>query len=169
MISGVMAPVMAGYSSVAHLSTQLISWKHSRTSIEFGCFLPQTPALNIVRSLWLLLGRFNPGISTLLCPPDRSLMVGILIVCSLSSLLFACHMTNAAAQTVQTSRFVNYWYMGGQFPGPISPTVHLFFLVLTNSPAITLSNRILFLFFLSFVERDQGVKRSWSSSPNPPS
>lgn len=29
-------------------------------------------------------------------------------------LLFACHLTNAAAQTVQTGRFVNYWYMGGR-------------------------------------------------------
>ncbi|WWD17384.1 hypothetical protein CI109_101825 [Kwoniella shandongensis] len=29
-------------------------------------------------------------------------------------LLFACHLTNAAAQTVQEGRFINYWYMGGR-------------------------------------------------------
>ncbi|KDQ63562.1 hypothetical protein JAAARDRAFT_29583 [Jaapia argillacea MUCL 33604] len=29
-------------------------------------------------------------------------------------LLFACHFTNATAQTVQGARFVNYWYMGGK-------------------------------------------------------
>ncbi|TFY62904.1 hypothetical protein EVJ58_g3559 [Rhodofomes roseus] len=29
-------------------------------------------------------------------------------------LLFACHATNATAQTVQGMRFVNYWYMGGR-------------------------------------------------------
>ncbi|KAL7421678.1 hypothetical protein Q5752_003447 [Cryptotrichosporon argae] len=29
-------------------------------------------------------------------------------------LLFACHATNATAQTVQVGRFINYWYMGGR-------------------------------------------------------
>lgn len=29
-------------------------------------------------------------------------------------LLFACHATNASAQTVQVGRWVNYWYMGGR-------------------------------------------------------
>ncbi|KAH9919075.1 uncharacterized protein B0H18DRAFT_1213943 [Fomitopsis serialis] len=29
-------------------------------------------------------------------------------------LLFACHATNATAQSVQGLRFVNYWYMGGR-------------------------------------------------------
>lgn len=29
-------------------------------------------------------------------------------------LLFACHATNATAQSVQLGRFVNYWYMGGK-------------------------------------------------------
>ncbi|EPQ60651.1 UPF0041-domain-containing protein [Gloeophyllum trabeum ATCC 11539] len=29
-------------------------------------------------------------------------------------LLFACHATNATAQSVQGARFVNYWYMGGK-------------------------------------------------------
>ncbi|KAK9899678.1 putative mitochondrion protein [Cystobasidium minutum MCA 4210] len=29
-------------------------------------------------------------------------------------LLFACHFTNATAQTLQGARFVNYWYMGGK-------------------------------------------------------
>lgn len=29
-------------------------------------------------------------------------------------LLFACHLTNSAAQLVQEARFVNYWYMGGR-------------------------------------------------------
>lgn len=29
-------------------------------------------------------------------------------------LLFACHATNATAQTIQGGRFVNYWYMGGK-------------------------------------------------------
>ncbi|KAL4243502.1 Mitochondrial pyruvate carrier [Abortiporus biennis] len=29
-------------------------------------------------------------------------------------LLFACHATNATAQIIQDSRFVNYWYMGGK-------------------------------------------------------
>jgi mitochondrial pyruvate carrier 1 len=29
-------------------------------------------------------------------------------------LLFACHFTNAAAQTVQDARFINYWYFGGR-------------------------------------------------------
>ena len=29
-------------------------------------------------------------------------------------LLFACHATNATAQTVQGVRFINYWYMGGK-------------------------------------------------------
>ncbi|THH11197.1 hypothetical protein EW145_g784 [Phellinidium pouzarii] len=29
-------------------------------------------------------------------------------------LLFACHMTNSAAQLVQDTRFVNYWYLGGR-------------------------------------------------------
>jgi hypothetical protein len=29
-------------------------------------------------------------------------------------LLFACHATNAAAQTVQVGRWVNYWKMGGR-------------------------------------------------------
>ncbi|EJD04128.1 UPF0041-domain-containing protein [Fomitiporia mediterranea MF3/22] len=29
-------------------------------------------------------------------------------------LLFACHFTNATAQLVQDTRFVNYWYMGGR-------------------------------------------------------
>lgn len=30
------------------------------------------------------------------------------------SLLFACHATNATAQLIQTGRFVNYWYRGGE-------------------------------------------------------
>ncbi|KAH8120150.1 UPF0041-domain-containing protein [Phellopilus nigrolimitatus] len=29
-------------------------------------------------------------------------------------LLFACHATNTAAQLVQETRFVNYWYFGGR-------------------------------------------------------
>ncbi|KAG6857545.1 hypothetical protein H0H87_000144 [Tephrocybe sp. NHM501043] len=29
-------------------------------------------------------------------------------------LLFACHFTNASAQTVQDARFYNYWYNGGR-------------------------------------------------------
>ena len=29
-------------------------------------------------------------------------------------LLFACHATNATAQTVQGVRFANYWYNGGR-------------------------------------------------------
>jgi hypothetical protein len=29
-------------------------------------------------------------------------------------LLFACHSTNAVAQSVQDIRFVNYWYRGGR-------------------------------------------------------
>ncbi|KAK8864317.1 hypothetical protein IAR55_001564 [Kwoniella newhampshirensis] len=29
-------------------------------------------------------------------------------------LLFACHATNAAAQSVQEGRFLNYWYFGGR-------------------------------------------------------
>ncbi|KAF8640820.1 hypothetical protein AX17_000469 [Amanita inopinata Kibby_2008] len=29
-------------------------------------------------------------------------------------LLFACHFTNAAAQSMNDARFVNYWYMGGR-------------------------------------------------------
>lgn len=29
-------------------------------------------------------------------------------------LLFACHATNATAQSVQDARFVNYWYFGGK-------------------------------------------------------
>lgn len=29
-------------------------------------------------------------------------------------LLFACHATNAAAQSVQDARFVKYWYFGGR-------------------------------------------------------
>ena len=29
-------------------------------------------------------------------------------------LLFACHATNATAQSIQAGRFVNYWYMGGR-------------------------------------------------------
>lgn len=29
-------------------------------------------------------------------------------------LLFACHSTNALAQSVQDIRFVNYWYRGGR-------------------------------------------------------
>lgn len=29
-------------------------------------------------------------------------------------LLFACHLTNATAQSVQEARFVNYWYNGGR-------------------------------------------------------
>ncbi|KAI0932166.1 hypothetical protein AcW1_000641 [Taiwanofungus camphoratus] len=29
-------------------------------------------------------------------------------------LLFACHATNATAQTIQGGRFINYWYMGGK-------------------------------------------------------
>jgi hypothetical protein len=29
-------------------------------------------------------------------------------------LLFACHATNAVAQTTQGARFANYWYMGGR-------------------------------------------------------
>jgi hypothetical protein len=29
-------------------------------------------------------------------------------------LLFACHATNAAAQSLQEARFVNYWYFGGR-------------------------------------------------------
>ncbi|KAF8078639.1 hypothetical protein FPV67DRAFT_1616124 [Lyophyllum atratum] len=29
-------------------------------------------------------------------------------------LLFACHMTNATAQSIQDARFVNYWYNGGR-------------------------------------------------------
>lgn len=29
-------------------------------------------------------------------------------------LLFACHTTNATAQTIQGARFVNYWYNGGR-------------------------------------------------------
>ena len=29
-------------------------------------------------------------------------------------LLFACHATNATAQSIQGARFINYWYMGGK-------------------------------------------------------
>lgn len=29
-------------------------------------------------------------------------------------LLFACHLTNATAQSVQEVRFVKYWHMGGR-------------------------------------------------------
>lgn len=29
-------------------------------------------------------------------------------------LLFACHLTNATAQSIQEVRFVNYWYRGGR-------------------------------------------------------
>lgn len=29
-------------------------------------------------------------------------------------LLFACHSTNAVAQSIQDIRFVNYWHMGGR-------------------------------------------------------
>jgi len=29
-------------------------------------------------------------------------------------LLFACHITNATAQSIQDARFVNYWYNGGR-------------------------------------------------------
>lgn len=29
-------------------------------------------------------------------------------------LLFACHATNAAAQTVQELRYINYWHFGGR-------------------------------------------------------
>lgn len=29
-------------------------------------------------------------------------------------LLFACHATNATAQSVQGARFANYWYNGGR-------------------------------------------------------
>ncbi|THH01796.1 hypothetical protein EW026_g964 [Hermanssonia centrifuga] len=29
-------------------------------------------------------------------------------------LLFACHATNATAQTVQGARYINYWHMGGK-------------------------------------------------------
>jgi hypothetical protein len=29
-------------------------------------------------------------------------------------LLFACHATNATAQTIQDARFFNYWYNGGR-------------------------------------------------------
>ncbi|KIJ21768.1 hypothetical protein PAXINDRAFT_159790 [Paxillus involutus ATCC 200175] len=29
-------------------------------------------------------------------------------------LLFACHATNATAQSIQEARFVNYWYYGGR-------------------------------------------------------
>jgi hypothetical protein len=29
-------------------------------------------------------------------------------------LLFACHFTNATAQSIQDARFINYWYYGGR-------------------------------------------------------
>ncbi|KAG1864223.1 hypothetical protein DFJ58DRAFT_206297 [Suillus subalutaceus] len=29
-------------------------------------------------------------------------------------LLFACHLTNGTAQSIQEARFVNYWYYGGR-------------------------------------------------------
>jgi mitochondrial pyruvate carrier 1 len=29
-------------------------------------------------------------------------------------LLFACHMTNATAQSIQGARFLNYWHYGGR-------------------------------------------------------
>ena len=29
-------------------------------------------------------------------------------------MLFACHATNATAQSIQDIRFVNYWHMGGR-------------------------------------------------------
>lgn len=29
-------------------------------------------------------------------------------------LLFACHATNATAQSIQEGRFINYWYNGGR-------------------------------------------------------
>lgn len=29
-------------------------------------------------------------------------------------LLFACHATNATAQTIQDTRFLNYWHFGGK-------------------------------------------------------
>ncbi|KAL7411307.1 hypothetical protein BDY24DRAFT_135363 [Mrakia frigida] len=35
-------------------------------------------------------------------------------------LLFACHATNATAQLIQTGRFVNYWYRGGESWGSSS-------------------------------------------------
>ncbi|KAF6766051.1 UPF0041-domain-containing protein [Ephemerocybe angulata] len=31
-----------------------------------------------------------------------------------TTLLFACHATNATAQSIQEIRFVNYWYNGGR-------------------------------------------------------
>jgi len=29
-------------------------------------------------------------------------------------LLFACHLTNATAQSIQEARFLNYWHYGGR-------------------------------------------------------
>lgn len=29
-------------------------------------------------------------------------------------LLFACHLTNATAQSIQEARFINYWHNGGR-------------------------------------------------------
>lgn len=29
-------------------------------------------------------------------------------------LLFACHLTNSTAQSINDARFVKYWYMGGR-------------------------------------------------------
>ncbi|KAF8321189.1 UPF0041-domain-containing protein [Clavulina sp. PMI_390] len=37
-------------------------------------------------------------------------------------LLFACHLTNATAQSVQLARFTNYWHMGGKEKQSILPT-----------------------------------------------
>lgn len=44
-------------------------------------------------------------------------------------LLFACHATNATAQTVQEGRFLNYWYFGGRekkhpVGGPVQDAVN---------------------------------------------
>lgn len=43
-------------------------------------------------------------------------------------LLFACHATNATAQTTQGVRFINYWYMGGKeekekLKGPVTQAI----------------------------------------------
>ena len=54
-------------------------------------------------------------VATLGYPPKAAF--SSLCVCAHRSrnyLLFACHGTNAAAQLIQSARFVNYWYMGGK-------------------------------------------------------
>jgi hypothetical protein len=99
MISGTMTTALACYSCVpAPLRPHTLAAEtHSPSlcSMVFMRFGPSSPS--------------HPLLSTRTHSPPTAWRVQ-----PRNYLLFACHATNALAQSVQGGRFANYWYMGGR-------------------------------------------------------